>query len=241
MARITKREQIAGVDGVQSAKKIGNNTLRITYADGREAIRLHTTDILTFKDGRCTYNSGGWRTITTKDRMNQYGPARITQAAGIWYIDGKVYQDGCWVKGGRVHGAAPAGLPKRARKELKQIREYCREFMDAFFAYKIPAPSGGDCWGCLMKAEDGSRPLGRDGQHVRDHVKERYFVPSLLVAACEAFPISAMAKNMFFYAWNPEGVEKRAADAGSWLVDIARRQMTSSLYRYCKRAYKIAA
>ena len=204
MARITKREQISELSGVQSAKKIANNTLRIRYTDGREAIRLHTTDILTFQNGRCTYNSGGWRTVTTKDRMNTYGPARITQAAGIWYIDGKVFQDGCWIKGGRAHGCAPASLSKRTHKELKAIREYCREYMDRFFSWQIPAPSNGDCWGCLMKAQDGTRPLGSDGDHVRQHIAEKYYVPSLLVAACDEFPISIMAKNAFFYAWNPE-------------------------------------
>jgi hypothetical protein len=170
--------------------------------------------------------------------MNQFGPARITQEAGIWYIDGKVYQDGCYIRGGRAHGTAPARLPKRARKELKEIREYCRAFMDKFFAYELPAPSGGDCWGCCMKATDGTRPLGRDGDHVRQHIKEKYYVPSLLVAACEAFPISAMAKNMFAYAWNPDA---KRDEAGDWLTGIARQQMTSSLYRYCKRAFKIAA
>lgn len=236
----TKNEQIAGVDGIQSAKRIANNTLRVQYVDGRESIRLHLTDVITkTPDGRTVYNSGGWRTVTTKDRMNQYGPARITQEKGVWYIGGKVYQDGCYIKGGKVFGALPVKTAKKTAGDVKKIREYCREYMDKFFAYEIPAPSNGDCWGCLMKTEDGQRPLGRDGDHVRQHIKEKYYVPSLLVASCEAFPVSMIAKNMFAYAWNPDCKDKRQ-EAG-FMVDVSRRQMESSLFRYCKRAFKIAS
>ncbi|KKL46278.1 hypothetical protein LCGC14_2347120, partial [marine sediment metagenome] len=63
------------------------------------AIRLHNTDVLTFyADGRVRYDSGGWKTVTTKDRMNTYGLWPVYPERGRWYIRVKgheyVYADG---------------------------------------------------------------------------------------------------------------------------------------------------
>jgi hypothetical protein len=68
-------------------RKIGNNTYLIRRADGI-AVRLHSTDVVTFhSDNTITLNSGGYRTYTTKDRMNaclrQY---RVFQHNWNWYI-----------------------------------------------------------------------------------------------------------------------------------------------------------
>ncbi len=51
------------------------------------AIRYHATDVVTYhKDGRIVLNSGGYRTMTTKDRMNCYSPASVYQESGLWYV-----------------------------------------------------------------------------------------------------------------------------------------------------------
>ena len=59
-------------------RKLGNNTVLRWSEDepGRErdwyAIRLHDTDVVTFyADGTIQLDSGGWKTVTTKDRMNK--------------------------------------------------------------------------------------------------------------------------------------------------------------------------
>lgn len=57
--------------GKSICKKIANNTLEVNYGDKR-TIRLHDTDILTFENNHVTLNNGGWETVTTKARMNQY-------------------------------------------------------------------------------------------------------------------------------------------------------------------------
>lgn len=33
------------------------------------------------------YNTKGWRSRTTKDRLNKYGPLRIFQQKGVWYVN----------------------------------------------------------------------------------------------------------------------------------------------------------
>jgi hypothetical protein len=71
--------------GTRTSRKLENNTYLIT--DGQNiAVKLHATNVLTFTpQGTVIYNSGGWRTKTTRDRMNAYGPVTIGQAARCWF------------------------------------------------------------------------------------------------------------------------------------------------------------
>ena len=88
--RTTKADSLRDVRGVKSAKKIGNNTFEVIYKDGCRAIRLHRTDVVTYRpDGACILNSDGWQTSTTKDRMNKYGPVSVYQVDFIWYVTQK--------------------------------------------------------------------------------------------------------------------------------------------------------
>ncbi len=79
-------------------KPIGRNT-RIVEANGSYGIKLHNTIVLTIRrDGTYTYNTGGWYTVTTKKRMNDYGPARIHQHKHQWFINGEPYVNGVTVR-----------------------------------------------------------------------------------------------------------------------------------------------
>lgn len=52
-------------------------------------LRFHRTDILTFdRNGLVTINTGGWRTVTTKDRLNKFLPEgfHVAQRARQWYL-----------------------------------------------------------------------------------------------------------------------------------------------------------
>jgi hypothetical protein len=57
------------------SRKLGNNTY--AHRDGAAiCIRLHATDILTFyPNGSLQVATGGWLTITTKKRINEFLPA----------------------------------------------------------------------------------------------------------------------------------------------------------------------
>lgn len=68
------------------SKKLANNTYCIRNEDSI-GIRLHQTNVITyFPNGRVVLNSGGYKTATTKDRINQFSPFRINQDKGIWYV-----------------------------------------------------------------------------------------------------------------------------------------------------------
>lgn len=86
--------------GYRRIRKIGNNTyLEQVHRDDPSllqgiAVRLHDTQILVFwEDGTIKLDSGGWKTPTTKHRLNgclPY-PFGVTQEKGHWYIDQYYY------------------------------------------------------------------------------------------------------------------------------------------------------
>ena len=96
----TKQESLESIKyDVMRSRKIGNNTFEVIYTDGNRAIRLHKTDIITFGATLYTLNTGGWETVTTKDRINKYMPHHyLFQKDYKWYVstsEGAVeYYDG---------------------------------------------------------------------------------------------------------------------------------------------------
>lgn len=70
-------------------KKLDNNTYAHRKEDGSIGIRLHNTDVVTFyPNGDFKLNSGGWHTMTTKDRINNFVPNgyHISQKNYIWTL-----------------------------------------------------------------------------------------------------------------------------------------------------------
>jgi hypothetical protein len=69
-------------------------TATVVRQEGRvTVVRYHDTDVVKFTDAHITLNSGGWRTATTKLRMNQaasqYGLGfSVSQKDGVWFVTG---------------------------------------------------------------------------------------------------------------------------------------------------------
>ena len=75
--------------GVKTSKRIANNTLEHVKANGDRCIRLHQTDVVTFKaNGDIVLDSGGWQTVTTKARINEHIPQRFSlyQHKFEWFV-----------------------------------------------------------------------------------------------------------------------------------------------------------
>lgn len=80
------------------SRKLANNTYLKRRWNDAIAVRLHATDILTFyPDGRIEVSTGGWDTVTTRDRINTYldKPWRVYGERGAtilsnhrWYAGG---------------------------------------------------------------------------------------------------------------------------------------------------------
>lgn len=64
-------ERIAERLGNRPKRKLANNTYLLRNEDGSIALRLHDTDIITYyPDGRTVVTTGGWPTMTTRERMS---------------------------------------------------------------------------------------------------------------------------------------------------------------------------
>lgn len=86
---LKSRKELYAEMGILKSKLVKNNTRITEYVDGKKVLRLHSTDIITWTaDGKIVLNSGGWRTHTTKARINEYLPLdiRIYQKNYKWYI-----------------------------------------------------------------------------------------------------------------------------------------------------------
>ncbi len=95
--------------GGKAAIELGHNTmLRDISWKGFKAIavRLHQTDVVIFhEDGTVELNSGGYETVTTKDRINKFSPMGIYQQQGDWYMhngEKTPFRDGIKIKDGVV-------------------------------------------------------------------------------------------------------------------------------------------
>lgn len=183
-------------------KIIARNTFRFTR-EGETVIRLHSTDIVTkHKDGSVTLNSAGWKTVTTKKRMNGALPAgyHLWQERDAWFVskNGASWEESRASKvpyfdGIRVPQCFDKVSPKGAANEKREtkLRADIKKFVGKLDKLEcLPIPSNGDCWYCMMKvsspAKDTGKSLGEatgDNEHIRAHVKEGYLHGSLIINA----------------------------------------------------------
>lgn len=187
------RQFISGGRNKTSRTAANNTVVRLT--DGGVAIKLHDTDIVTINDnGRIGLNSGGWLSVTTKERIKRYTPARISQKNGIWYMgDGSIFYDGMIIglDGLPVKPKSPgktAAYERKLKAIKKDAREYAKGFVEALKAGNIDNPNGGDCWHCALRDDNGTALGDRTGggDHLRQHIRDKYYVPSLLINAGRA-------------------------------------------------------
>ncbi len=250
--RQTKKDMLSTCNRpVLSSMIVANNTLEISYADGTVAIRFHNTDVVVFHtDGSVTLDSGGWRTPATKDRINQYIPApwTLSQENKIWFVSRSraydkhaqcperfVFADGITIKGLTVTGAGPSA--KSLQVLDKSILKYVSGFMKTLQAREINKPGPGDCWYCLFRDQNGRTwgdTVKNGNEHIREHIREMYFVPSLLLNAIVELPISTFAQGCLGY-W----LKYHDDDPGS-MADIAMRQIRTSLRRYLRNKLGLA-
>ncbi len=117
--------------GEKDEKKLAYNTLIYRGAEDSIAIRFHGTTIVRYyPDGRVQLDSGGWRTVTTKQRINQLLPGMmgLYQERHEWFVsnrylgteepfeDGMVVQLGAPMRADR--GEEPASNPGKFDNDL---------------------------------------------------------------------------------------------------------------------------
>lgn len=75
-------------------QRVSGVATSIRGEEGRTIIRYHNTDVVSFNDKDVILNTGGWKTATTKTRMNQasnqFGLGyQVSQKKGDWFVDYK--------------------------------------------------------------------------------------------------------------------------------------------------------
>lgn len=180
-----KAEIMEGIT-CESSKVVAGNTVAYFRKDGTRVIRFHRTDILEFpKVSEVIFNSGGWKTITTKERMNHFqNVATIIQEKGLWYVtlstnpypdksDRIPFFDGMIIKNGKVVNPTDS-QHDREQILLKKIQKYCEELKTL---QRLPSPCGGDCFMCRF----GDENMG--DSHLTSHLDELYIHGSLIMNA----------------------------------------------------------
>ena len=112
------------------------------------------------------------------------------------------------------------------------MNKYVDGFIEALLNCEIKAPSSGDCWYCLLKDKEG-KTLGDLGNsdHIINHFKEKYYVPSLLVNATKEFSVSLIVESML----HELVIKNNTTIKYENFIDIFKRQVKKSLTKYLKR------
>jgi hypothetical protein len=171
----------AKIDGRES-KKLANNTYLLKDSkDDCYNIRLHATIIMKLYKNYTELNNGGYYTRTTKERLNEYlEHGFIRQSKSQWYYLQNRYNENLYFDGIQIdydgNVLNPVMIDFNKFKQLKKlIKDYINNFEKDIQENGLEYPSGGDCWHCCIFDQNMSN-MG----HIIEHLKESYFVPSLL-------------------------------------------------------------
>lgn len=185
----------------QDRRKVENNTYLERRDGGDIAVRLHGTDVVTYhKNGSMTFDTGGFYSVTTKDRMNKYSPFRFYSVKGRWYVsadgEGVPYVNGMTLTPGESLPITDTSAEEAQNAQTrKAVTKYVKGLTDEKIAeLAAQADTGeykGDCMFCLFDMTGT--------EHFESHIEEGYYMLSLCVRALEAkgyrFPMVIMAAH----------------------------------------------
>jgi hypothetical protein len=239
----------------RSSKKLGHNTYMYKTKNAYEIQYRDTVVVTRFPDDSVKLNSGGWRTPTTKQRINEYIPIgySLYQEKGLWYVstptgETLLFQDGMKIDPHTDVVTGHGGEKGKSKKEklakdmINKIRKYAKEMTRLFIEGKLEQPSSGDCLYCSTKNRKTGEVLGRsmrDPSHILSHMEEKYYVPSLLFNAIDEFYPASAAYVILSLVWPREtGVKKLESD---FYKEIVQTQFTRAIVRYLKRELELAS
>ena len=192
--------------GKRQSRKMGNNTYLEKGFDLNDTIglRYHNTHVVKFFKTHMQLFTGGWYTVTTKERINlalsevgQY----LSQDKSIWYLNDKIpFSDGMRIDyDGNVF---PEDIKVRESdkrtKMIKLINTYVKGF-----SYDKCGEQGGDCFYCQMsevKTGKGLGDINKDTDHLLGHLKEKYYMISLVYRAFQHSGMSEAGISWLMYS-----------------------------------------
>ena len=85
---MTKSEVLENYGGAGKVFRVASNTWEYVAQSGIRALVYHRTEILVrWPSGAVTLNTGGWNTLTTRDRLNRFQhAAQVYSERGAWRV-----------------------------------------------------------------------------------------------------------------------------------------------------------
>lgn len=207
-------------------RKIDNNTYLVVHSNAY-ALKLHDTEIVQYwPDRSIELYAGGWRTPTTKARMNDYTPASIWQGDGLWTCQwmGKSYPYADHMRlypDGTVMGY---GIDPNAEKKLRaKVRKYVKAFVEAFDAGDVVGAKNTNavCIDCEMGSQ--SKP------HLLAHLEDNLFSLQLLKDAVKENPSSQCMRQYVSACMGEDATSIPSFN------NVAKAQLRKSIFDYIAR------
>lgn len=192
----------------RESRKIANNTYLVRRDPETIAVKLHATDVVTYhSDGTVTLRSGGYETVTTKDRLNHFGPdgIRVYSDKRVWYVfsgdDRTPFVDGMrfdplrmmkTTESLRSSAESSLSAAKRLDGQLSRFVKRLTPERLSEIVSEARKPMGmlGDCLICrveLSEITDKGRKAvcltSGDSEHLRSHITEDYHHSALILCA----------------------------------------------------------
>ena len=165
-------------------RKLANNTYLVDKID-YIAVVLHNTEIIKFYQDYFCLDSGGYRTLTTKERINRFSQINMFQESFVWYIGDTAYFDNIKIDyNGSILNETLTDVSNEIKGMNSRIKKFVNHAMKELLK-GIPLPGAGDCWHCVLKTKEGET-IGdsfNDYSHLISHLDENYVVPSLIYNA----------------------------------------------------------
>lgn len=194
--------------GRNGSRRLGNNTYLYPVGADDYAVRFHATNVVTIHaDGTYTLNTGGWDTVTTSQRINDYGPARVSSQNGerfIWH-DGDPRTEPDIRACRKCHGAGRVREPGR-----RDYYEYSGGWNPRrIFPPKITLPRWAECRNCdgTGRKDYGSKPMSvifydgikvdASGRVLDSHARARTNEPLEVTLARDAVRLKAVRAAWF--------------------------------------------
>lgn len=145
--------------------KLDRNTYLERRSDKAIAVILHATDIVTFTPTYTELNSGGWHTMTTRSRMDDYIPMRV-------FADGKrgwslvpVAEIDCWCSDSRSLRSGD-GIIVKGEPRVGYRAEFTGEYEDDKPVYMF-----GPCQHCNATGRRTGHDYASDGYVYYDGIR----------------------------------------------------------------------
>lgn len=247
---------------------VGRGHTYVIREDGLIYITYHGTTIVCLApNGDITLSSGGWRTLTTKTRINAILPRNwhVYSDMGVWYLQDpwkrkRIFADGMTIKyrGKKVLGEGQPISPKDLKHLKMKILRYATEYTRRLCDYAMGPPENTECPYCrerlyqdfgaapatsldlLIRPKGAGRPKGDvfgSIDHIEKHISEGEYPSSMIINAAHAFGCSPAAHSLLTERMMPS----HPCTLSGGTLDVAVRQVQRVLVRYLRRRYGMGA